>query len=147
MRQTQVLDFGKVKFVAPAKALTPGQWSNIRTALSLAGRDLLDAAELLIEGAGLLVWPERKRRTTRPWSAEDIAFVLANYAKMDSYRLGASIGRSSTAVEYFLAQRDLQPMRLQVVKKREYTRAPYCSANHAAHLAAVFSARGRGFAR
>lgn len=149
--QAHIMDFGRVKIVAPAP-LTSLQWSGIRAAMNLAAGDHHEAADLVLEGAGLLVWPERKRRTTRSWTPDEERLVLAKYDKMDSYRLGRSIGRSSTAVEFFLAQRGLKAMRLKVeVKRGRRTDAPHKPSRATnpdeAYLTAVFKARSQGFAR
>lgn len=148
----QVLDFGRLKFIAPLADLSPPQWSIVRSALSLASQNCQEAAETIIEGAGLLIWPERKRRTTRSWTSDEMIFVLANYSKMDSYRLGRSIGRTSTAVEFFLAQRGLKAMRIKVeVKRGRRTDAPHKPMRSIdpdqAHLAAIFRARPMGLGR
>lgn len=103
--------------------------------------------ENIPEVAEVLPFPKR-RRSGRPWNEHERNFAVANHRGMYCDQIGDAIGRSATAVEYFLAMMGLHVLRRPTDARRGRPASDgpgYVRNDDAAHLKAIFKARPQGF--
>lgn len=121
MTTGQIYDFGPVKVVQPAQPITQSQWASIRAALSLATSGLVQAADWLLQSAGLSAAPrtpansrERPhprqlglmltRRSTAAWTQTQKARAMELAPTEYLEDIALTVGRSLGATEKFLQQ-------------------------------------------
>lgn len=148
----ELIDFGDLKIIDPAKPLTRDQFSAVRAACGLARRSLRVAAHRVLEVAGLVAWPPARHRTTSIWTEAQKRFATANCGQMDSYSLAARLSelgprRSHRAVDFWLNERGLKAVSISIGRERgERINAPaFTAQDDRAHVAAVMAARESGF--